>query len=276
MLKKLRNLIASFYELKHSFNLFNYAQTDLVVRTILLDKKYESNKRLNSFSRKAYSQFGEDGFLEEIFNRIGISSKYFVEFGVGNGLENNSCFLLVNGWTGLWIEGSTNSCQEIEDSFKRFISDKKLKIQQSFITAENIEDIFKKNNVPVDFDLLSIDIDGNDYHVWNAIKAFHPRVVVIEYNASVGPSKDFVVPYLPSRVWDGSNYFGTSLKSAELLGNKKGYSLVGCDLAGINAFFVRNDLLNDKFEAPFTSENHYEPPRYYLKYFGGHQPSVSN
>ena len=111
-------------------------------------------------------------------------------------------------------------------------------------------------------DLLSIDLDGNDYWVWESVAAIAPRVVVIEYNATLRPPHRLVMRYNPAHAWDGSNYFGASLKALEVLGERKGYHLIGCSLSGTNAFFVRRELVGDRFLAPFTAENHYEPARY--------------
>ena len=150
---------------------------------------------------------------------------------------------------------------------------KKLTIKQAFITKENIQEIFKESNVPIEFDLLSIDIDGNDYWVWQALNQYRPRVVIIEYNSTIGPSIEWIMKYNSEHSWDKTNYFGASLKALELLGQQKGYKLVGCNLAGINAFFVRDDLVEDKFTSPFTSENHFEPMRNYLLKRIGHSTS---
>jgi hypothetical protein len=99
-------------------------------------------------------------------------------------------------------------------------------------------------------------------------------VVVVEYNAVIPPGLDWKVRYAPDRVWDGSHNFGASLKAFELLGTQLGYSLVGCDFIGVNAFFVRSDLVADKFAAPFTAENHYEPPRYVFLHRRAHPVSI--
>ncbi len=274
MIKKIKNLISQIYQIRNDQVISNIHQSELLIRTLLMGEKYRDSKNLTRFTYKSFSQFGEDGLITEIFTRIGTTNKYFVEFGVGNGLENNTCLQLVNNWSGLWIEGSSESSDFIKRKFAKYLESGKLKLKNSFITKDNIESLFTEQNVPAEFDLLSIDIDGNDYHIWKAIEKFSPRVFVVEYNASYGPPAANLVEYKHDFVWDGTNRFGASLKAFELLSTEKGYSLVGCDLAGINAFFVRNDLLKDYFQKPFTSEFHYEPPRYFLNYFGGHPPSV--
>src|SRR6202000_665241 len=160
--------------------------------------------------------------------------------------------------------------KQIGDRFANFIGDGRLKIQHAFITAENIESLFDIANPPKERDLLSIDIDYNDYYVWEAITKYKPRVVVIEYNSIFRPDTHFVVQYNPNRVWDKTSHFGASLLALEQLGAEKGYCLVGCVFTGSNAFFVRKDLVGDLFESPFTAENHYEPNRDFLNYRPGH------
>jgi hypothetical protein len=242
-----------------------------LVENLYNHPKYKDSKRLNKYEYQSFSQYGEDGIIQEIFNRIGTTNKYFIEFGVENGLECNSLNLLYKQWQGLWIEGNPMYCQEINTRFADMIGSKQLSIKSSFITAENIEQLFESACAPAEPDMLSIDIDYNDYYIWQAITKYNPRVVVIEYNATYQPETDFVVPYNATRVWDGTSYFGASLTALERLGKLKGYSLVSCSFAGTNAFFVRNNLLNDAFEAPYTAANHYEPARYYLYHKNGHR-----
>lgn len=232
--------------------------------------RYDDNKRLNKSEYQVFSQNGEDGIINEIFTRIGTTNKYFVEFGVTDGLESNSLHLLYNQWQGLWIEGNPEDIRKINKSFSDFINAGKITVKNEFITAENIESIFKSANVPADLDLLSIDIDYNTYYVWEAITNYRPRVVVIEYNSNFPPDTHFVVKYNPKRMWDGTSYFGASLLALERLGKSKGYNLVGCNFTGTNAFFVREDLTADLFERPFTAEHHYEPNRDFLYYRNGH------
>jgi hypothetical protein len=145
-----------------------------------------------------------------------------------------------------------------------------LAIKQTYVTAESIEGHLSDLKVPEEPDLLSIDIDGNDYWVWQAIQRYKPRVVIAEYNGHYGPSLAWVQKYNPTHRWRGTNYFGASLKALTILGAKKGYELVGCNFGGTNAFFVRRDLLADHFRRPFTAENHFEPVRYFLYRKNGH------
>ncbi|MDQ3682115.1 MAG: hypothetical protein M3352_03465 [Bacteroidota bacterium] len=236
--------------------------------------KYKSARRLNRFEFQVFSQYGEDGILAEIFNRIGTTNCSFIEFGVENGTECNTTYLLLKGWKGLWIEGNSNHVDAIGRSFRKSIGEKILTVLHSFVTAENIETLFEQGNALIEPDLLSIDIDRNDYHVWNAIHNYKPRVVVIEYNATFRPGDRFIVPYDAAASWDGSSHFGASLQSYYELGLEKEYKLVACTHAGVNAFFVREDLVKDHFEQPFTPDNHYEPARYFLYKKEGHHRKV--
>ena len=256
-------------------------KTDLnIIRSVAIEeyisqelhhsKKYQENKRLNKYEHQIFSQFGEDGIINETFSRLGTTNKFFVEIGAGEGMENNTTNLLINNWRGVWIEYNSQLISLINKYFSSFIKAKKLIVKNTFVTSKNIENLFKSAKIPREFDLLSIDIDGNDYWIWTSLKFYTPRVVVIEYNASLGPSAEWVMKYNRGHKYDYTNYHGASLKSLEILGQKLGYKLVGCSFSGVNAFFIRNDLVESKFLKPFTSENFHEPPRYYLYRRIGH------
>ena len=232
--------------------------------------KGDNPLRLEKYGFKVFSQNDEDGIIEEIFNRIGEESKYFVEFGIQNGLESNCHFLLHKGWKGLWLEGNSADVEKCKKYFAKPISDGRLKVINAFINKDNIDELITNNIDNKDIDLLSIDIDGNDYYVWEAIKSINPRVVVIEYNAKFPANFEWIMEYDENHTWNGDDEMGASLKSLELLGHKKGYQLVGTNYTGSNAFFVKKELAKGKFCEPATSENLYNPPRYYLKYKSGH------
>lgn len=253
--------------------------SDYCNKYLYQNKKYTDSKRVTHYEQRVYSVKCEDGIIEEIFNRIGVTNRTFAEFGVSwRGYENNSLYLLLKGWNGLWIEGNPLIHSKDEDATgstlyhfrnvvqarEKYIGEGRLKILNRYVTAENIEQLFDEVKLSAEFDFLSIDIDGNDYWVWKAIQKYNPRVVCMEYNSILGATASCTVPYDPAWQWDGSYYFGASLAALEKLGREKGYSLVGCDFTGINAYFVRNDLLGDLFEAPYTSANHFEPNRYFL------------
>ena len=257
---------------KRELGIMTRIMADSYIRENLVNNpKYDDPKKLNRYETQVYSQNGEDGIIEEIFNRIGVTNSYFVEFGAGDGLQNNTACLLAKGWRGHWIESDQGNAEKIRRTYGFMIEGLSLSLDPSMVSAENIETLFRTATVPQEFDVLSIDIDGNDYWVWKSIESFHPRAVVIEYNAHYPPPLKWVQKYDTGRVWDGTSYFGASLKSLELLGGRRGYCLVGCDFAGVNAFFVREDLVGDRFCKPFTAENHYESPRYFLSGARGHK-----
>jgi hypothetical protein len=225
--------------------------------------------RLLACGYSVFSQCDEDGIIQEIFRRIGTGDRRFIEFGSEDGSQCNSALLLTTGWSGLWIDGSARYV----DNARKSTQGLPIEARQLWITSENIDDALGswaagRPDKPAEIDLLSIDIDGNDYWIWRAIQSVTPRVVIVEYNASYPPPIEFTQPYDSASTWDGSNYFGASLSALTKLANEKGYSLVGCTLSGVNAFFVRNDLLEDGgrqlFHAPNVAEEHYEPPRYQL------------
>jgi hypothetical protein len=240
----------------------------------LAEPRYADPKRLLRHGFKVYSQHDEDGIIQEIFRRIGTSKRSFVEFGVETGVECNTVKLLVEGWSGLWIEANAQACKGINAIFDAFLKDKRLTLTQSLVTAENINKLIENAGLKGEIDLLSIDIDFNDYWIWKAIEAVSPRVVVIEYNAGLRPPMSLTVPYQPNRAGDGTNFFGASLEALVRLARQKGYRVVGCNISGSNAFFVRDDLCADHFLEPATAEEHYEPPRHFfsLLFAGPHAP----
>ncbi len=232
----------------------------------LTKKRMSEPLALENFGYKVYSQNDEDGIIQEIFSRIGTESKEFVEFGVGNGLECNSHYLLHRGWHGLWLEGNSAACKQIEYKFRPVIKNGHLKVINAFITRENIEDLILKNRISqsqdVSPDFLSIDIDGNDWYVWEAIKSIKPRLVCIEYNGKFPPDYSWKQAYDAKHRWDSSDWQGASLKALDLLGREKGYLLVGTNLSGVNAFFVREDLFSkEKFSRCVSAEELYNPYR---------------
>jgi hypothetical protein len=230
-----------------------------------IDKpRHADPKRLVRYGYKVYSQNDEDGIIAEIFRRIGTTSRTFVEFGVESGVECNSVKLLIEGWRGLWIESNAACAATIRDDFATFIADGKLVLQDSRVTADNINALIGQGGFSGEIDLLSIDIDGNDYWVWKAIDVVNPHVVAIEYNATLRPPMAVVVPYRADAHWDGSNYYGASLEALVRLAAAKNYRLVGCSIAGVNAFFVRADLTAARFLEPATAQEHYEPARHYF------------
>ena len=221
-------------------------------------RRLEDPLHLDFFGYKVYSQNDEDGIIQEIFKRIKITNKIFVEFGVSDGIESNGHFLLFNGWKGLWIEGDKKLFNRLRNFFSYPLSKGQLTAINAFITTDNINNLIsEEGKISGEIDLLSIDVDGNDYWIWEKINCIHPRVVIIEYNAKFPPPCEWIMDYDPNHVWDGSDKHGASLKSLEILGNKLGYVLVGTNKNGINAFFVKKELTKGFFAQPATAENLY-------------------
>ena len=235
------------------------------VKTDILDQpRYKDDKRLLKYGFKAYSQADEDGIIQEIFQRIGVTNKTFIEIGVGDGLENNTLFLLLKGWKGFWVDGDLKNIKAIHHKFLFLKDSGRLSIKQVWIDKDNIDSLINDFGLPQEIDLLSIDIDGNDYHVFKNIVSLNPRVVVIEYNAKLPPPVKWVMTYNQCHTKTNTDYFGASLKSFEYLFQKKGYLLVGCNITGSNAFFVRKDLMEEHFHSDCSAENHYEDLKYWL------------
>ena len=203
---------------------------------------------LTRYERRIDSQHGEDGILEAILSVIGTPTRYFVELGSGDATECNTLYLSRwKGWNGLWIDST--------------YVDRQGRVKREHVTAENVEAIFARYGVPRTFDLLSIDLDGNDYWVWKALLSYEPRVVIIEYNANLPPHERKTIPYDPAFRWDGiTSYYGASLSALQILGSEKGYCLVGCDSSGTNAVFVKEALAHQGKILPSDVASAYRPP----------------
>ena len=272
------------HDMQHTLNeLLFIAGDQLVVAcqeriaALLAEPEYADPRRLERFGFKGYSQQDEDGIIQEIFRRIGTTDRRFVEVGVGDGMENNTLYLLHQGWRGLWVDADQERCAAIRARFVSPIAGGELQLAQAIVNAGNINTLVATAGIKGDIDLLSIDIDGNDYHVFNAALeagVISPRVVVIEYNARFRPPTKLVQPYDPMYAWDGSDYFGTSLCALDELAQRKGYVLVATNLTGANAFFVRKDLAGEYFFPAADPAQLFNPARYRLipGFDNGHRP----
>ena len=178
---------------------------------------------------------------------------------------------MVEGWRGLWLEGSATRIEQIRKNFQAFFDERRLAVQEAFVAAENINALLEQGGVTGEIDFLSIDIDNNDYWVWKAITVIQPRVVVIEYNAALRPPLSLVVPYEPERRWDGATTSAPVSRPWSGSDAAKAIAWSAAHFAGANAFFVRDDIAGNHFLDPATAEEHYEPPRYYFAMLkGGH------
>ncbi|MGH2948237.1 MAG: hypothetical protein ACRDPC_18615 [Solirubrobacteraceae bacterium] len=212
---------------------------------------------LTAYELRVFSQNGEDGVLAEILRRIGVAGGTFVEFGVQDGSEGTTVFLAqVLGWSGAYLEADPAAYAALE---RRFSASPRVRTLQAAAEPDNVEALFERAGVPDEPDVVSIDVDGNDYWIWRALERYRPRVVVIEYNGDLDPASHRVMPYAPGFRWDHSSGYGASLAALEALGEEKGYVLVHTESAGVNAFFVRSDLargLPSGQEVPRRSANH--------------------
>jgi hypothetical protein len=211
-----------------------------------------------AFSRsecRVYSQNGEDGILLYLFSKVGATDRRFVEFGVGDGSECNTANLaLTFGWRGLLLEADLELAERARAFYaaRPTLRTSGLRVEHARVEPDTIDELLRGFDVASEFDLLSIDIDGNDYWVWEGAAAISPRVVVIEYNASFGPTRSVTVPY--RRRFDryaehaSGFYHGASLRALDELARRKGYVLAGCDSRGSNAFFVREDAAAGRIE----------------------------
>ncbi|MCB9884494.1 MAG: class I SAM-dependent methyltransferase [Planctomycetes bacterium] len=223
-------------------------------RDVPIEQPLRSVFDLERFERRVTSQGGEDGLLTALFELLGTTNRRYVEFGCGDGVQCNTAQLRRAGWQGLLMDGEV--APGAEDAV----------IEKAWITAENIEALFDQHGVPAEPDLLSIDVDGNDYWVLQAIRR-RPRVLIAEYNANLGVEPALTIPYDPQHRWDGSDYYGASLRALAQAAKAKGYTLVYCTQAGVNAIFVRDDLLGAEPAPPL--EAIYRPANYW--YRGGRQ-----
>ena len=194
---------------------------------------------------RAFSQWGEDGIIDWLIERLPGIPQRFVEFGVEGYTEANTRLLLHSrNWQGLVIDGSQSHIERLQqrEEYWRF----NLTAVADFITRENINELIGENGMQGEVGLLSVDIDGNDYWVWEAIDVISPWLVVCESNPVLGDLHALSIPYDPGFVASEAHYsqlyFGASLRALEILGKRKGYTLLGSNSNGLNLFFVRNDI----------------------------------
>lgn len=222
------------------------------------------HRRLEPFGYKVYSQNDEDGIIEEIFRRLNISSGVFAEIGVENGLECNTLYLLHKGWRGLWIEGNIRQRGFIENKFSAILHNRRLKVLFEMVNVQNVNILLSRVGANLEIDFLSIDIDGNDIYLIDAL-TLTPKVICIEYNSKFPPHVAKRPVYRAQHAWQGTDYMGASLLSVDEAAKAKGYRLVGTNITGANAFFVRSDLAADGlFASDVDLPSLYNPPRYWL------------
>lgn len=213
-------------------------------------------RSINQTEFRVFSQWGDDGIIDWLVKNIDIENKTFIEFGVENYQESNTRFLMMNkNWSGLVIDGSQSHIEYIKNRYYYWMYN--LTAVHQFIDKDNINGIISKwlqeNDESAEVGILHIDIDGNDYWIWEAIDCINPVIVIVEYNALLGNERAISIPYRAdfyrTTAHHSNLYYGVSLPALCHLATKKGYTFIGCNLAGNNAYFVRNDKMNHHIPA---------------------------
>jgi hypothetical protein len=226
---------------------------------------------LNRAGRQSFSQSDEDGITLEILRRLGAGTGVFAEFGVGNGLENNTLILGALGWKGFWVgdEPLAFDCTGLP----------RLVHLHDRITLENLAQHTARGLSLIGantLDLISLDLDGNDFHFAEALLqgGLRPGLFIVEYNAKFPPPARFRMPYDAAHRWAGDDYFGAALTDFAQLFARFGFTLVCCNAhTGCNAFFVRDESLGAFQDVPRDLDALYAPPRYHVYRRHGHRPS---
>jgi hypothetical protein len=224
-----------------------------------LNNRKDFINNLSEVEFQVFSQWGDDGIIQYLINKIDIPNKTFIEFGVEDYRESNTRHLLINNnWSGYVIDGSQDHISFIQRDVISWACE--LYTECSFITAENINELLLKPGFNKEIGLLSVDIDGNDYWIWKAISSINPIIVVAEYNSIFGVNNAWTVPYDPNFVKYQKHssiiYYGASLKALCLLANEKGYKFIGCNSKGNNAYFVRNDKMHSAIREKTVEEGY--------------------
>ena len=218
---------------------------------LILSELYsrKQSSRLTDYEFKVFSQWGEDGVIQFLVSNLEIRNQTFIEFGVEDFVESNCRFLMMkDNWSGFVIDGSSKNIDRLKSSY--FYWRYNLHCKTSFITSENINSLLDESGFDKEPGILSIDIDGVDYHVLVELENWRPSILIVEYNGIFGCARPVSVPYdanfYRGRKHYSNLYYGANLPAFIHIAQKRGYALVGTNSAGSNAFFVRRDLLNDK------------------------------
>ncbi|MCM2493933.1 FkbM family methyltransferase [Burkholderia glumae] len=222
---------------------------------------------LSCLAASVYAQGTEEAVLARLMACIAPENRFCVDIGASDGLRNSNTALLLReqGWSGLLVEGSRYRFDKL---VANYAGARQVRLVHDRVRPDTVDDLIAEAGAPADFDLLSIDIDGNDYWVWRGLRTFRPRIVAIEYNPYYAPPERWVMCFNPDHEWDGSTYYGASLESLARLGKDKGYELVCCDDMGNNAFFVREDLYPRLGIAGNAPSALFRPAMYKLRYVG--------
>jgi hypothetical protein len=204
---------------------------------------------LKDVEYKVFSQWGDDGIIQFLVSSLDIGKEFFIEFGVEDYRESNTRFLMMNNnWSGLVMDATKRNVDNIICS--EYYWKYELTALHAFVELDNINGLITAEGVGGEIGLLHIDIDGNDYWIWDAIRVVDPTIVIIEYNSVFGPDRAITIPYQKTFRRNAAHfsnlYWGASLRALCILANNKGYAFVGCNSAGNNAYFVKRERLNNK------------------------------
>lgn len=257
----IKRLISQVKKAKANFssNLKDQHEQQLLAAGALLSKQQYliHSERLNDYEFKIFSQFGDDGIIQYLIKNVKIENETFIEFGVEDYAESNTRFLMMNNnWSGFVMDGSADAMARLGSQpwFWKYNLEKKT----AFIDKENINELLDSSGLS-NLGVLHIDLDGNDFFILEAMDfdRYSPSILILEYNAVFGKDRAISVPYDPTFVRTEKHYsnlyFGASLSAVTYAAERKGYKLVGCNLAGNNAYFIREDLMTDKFK-PLTAK----------------------
>lgn len=250
MIKRIRLII---WRILNYFRNINNLQTILlnqgkILSNINQNKKYNI---LSDYEFKIFSQWGEDGIIDFLTTEVLVNNKTFIEFGVGDFSESNCRFLMMNSdWRGFVIDSSIKNIEKLKNS--NYFWKYNLQALCAFINKDNVNELLKKSNFDKDLGILSIDIDGNDYHVLNNVSYFNPRIIICEFNPIFGTDRKITIPYdskfYRTKKHYSNLYWGTSINALRNLLSKREYTLIGTGMLGCNAYFVRNTLLTEQLK----------------------------
>jgi hypothetical protein len=230
------------------------SEQQMLILGKLLSESVKSRKRiasLNDVEFKIFSQWGDDGIIQWLTGVLEFPNRTFAEFGVANYRESNTRFLMMNdNWSGLVMDGSDSNVAQIVES--EYYWKYQLDARSEFIDADNINSLLGSSRIGREVGILHIDLDGNDYWIWEKINVIDPIVVILEYNSLFGADRSITLPYAKdfdrTKAHYSNLYWGASLRALCQLSASKGYAFIGCNSAGNNAYFVKKDRLNDSVQ----------------------------
>ena len=236
---------------------FQHLQNNKDLETILINQgkilstlnSQKNATKLSDYEWKIFSQWGEDGIIDFLVSEVSIVNKTFIEFGVENFSESNCRYLLMKSdWNGFVMDSSQKNIKKLKNSYYFWKYD--LQTFVAFININNINELLIKSGFDRDLGILSIDIDGNDYHILNKIDCFDPRIIICEFNPLFGNDRKITVPYDPkfyrTKKHYSNLYWGASINALRSLLTKQDYTLVGTGMQGGNAYFIKNSLMTDR------------------------------